>query len=79
MTESQLLSAVFFPLRLLLLPLYTIPGTLMFNSQFEINVLSRHDYYNLKELNILQRKSNVVPAVEINIIPGLVKFWLKQR
>lgn len=29
-----------------LLPLYTIPGNFIFNSQFEINVLSRHDYYN---------------------------------
>lgn len=60
---------------LLLLPLYTIPGTFMFNSQFKINVLSRHDYYNLTELNLPQRKSNVVPAVAINVLSGLVKFF----
>lgn len=48
MTLSQFLSiVVFLPYCLLFfLPLYTIPGTFMFNSQFEINVLSRQYYYN---------------------------------
>lgn len=77
---SQLLSIVVFlpSWLLLLLPLHTIPGTFMFNSQFQINVLSRHDYYNPTELNLPQRKSNVVRAVAINILSGLVKFWFKQ-
>lgn len=77
MNRSQLLSIVVF-LPSQLLPLYTIPGTSMFNSQFQINVLSRHDYYNPTELNLPQRKSNVVTAVAINILSGLVKFWFKQ-
>lgn len=51
----------------------------MFNNQFEINVLSRHDCYNLTELNLPQRKSNEVLSVAINILSGLVKFFgLKQ-
>lgn len=78
-TESLLLSAVSLPSWLFLLPLYIIPGTFMFNSRFEINVLSRHDYYNLTELNLPQRKCNVVPAMAKNILSGPVKFWFKQR
>lgn len=76
MTESQLQYTVqqFFCIHLL----HIIPETFKSDNQFEINVLSRHDRYNLTELNVPQKMSNVGPSVAINTLSGLVKYSLTE-
>lgn len=56
----------------------------MFNSRFEINVPSRHDYYNLTiksttEVVMCNMEVEVSCGPSYNVLSGLVKFWLKQR